>query len=212
MKPKVAVATVQGKTYFLVVNALQEKGIPFVSLVPGETAPLEVKAVVTTEPEKAKVNFEKILIYKNQEELPKLITEVNQILQGKRRFKKLVFGIDPGKVFGVAVAANGKVIYRENCFSVQEVVNWVKEVLSVNLGVREILVKIGNGVPIYKELLDALDASLPKNVVLEIVDEAGTNLPLIHNKRSRRIRHITSAIKISGRTGTIHPRRGADVD
>jgi len=32
MKTKVAVATVQGKTYFLIVNKLKEKDIPFLSL------------------------------------------------------------------------------------------------------------------------------------------------------------------------------------
>ncbi len=36
MKEKVAVATVEGKTYFLIVNQLRERNIPFVSLVPGD--------------------------------------------------------------------------------------------------------------------------------------------------------------------------------
>ena len=39
MKEKVAVATVQGKAYFLIVNALREQNIPFVSLVPGQSVP-----------------------------------------------------------------------------------------------------------------------------------------------------------------------------
>ena len=37
MKGKVAVATVQGKAYFLIVNALREQDINFVSLIPGES-------------------------------------------------------------------------------------------------------------------------------------------------------------------------------
>jgi hypothetical protein len=206
MKPEVAVATVQGKTYFLIVNALHENNLPFVSLVPGESVPFEVKAVITTEAEKPKISFEKILVFRSEEELPKLVTEVILILQGKEAYGKIVIGVDPGTVFGFAALADGKVIYRENCFSVQEVVDKAKEVLITNLGGREIFIKIGNGVPIYKELVKALDLSLPQNVVLQIVNETGTNLPLTHNKRSRRIRHITSAIKIAGRTGTIYPR------
>ncbi len=39
MKEKVAVATVQGKAYFLIVNELREQNIPFISLVPGESVP-----------------------------------------------------------------------------------------------------------------------------------------------------------------------------
>ncbi len=39
MKAKVAVATVQGKVYFLVVNELKERSIPFLSLIPGQSVP-----------------------------------------------------------------------------------------------------------------------------------------------------------------------------
>ena len=52
MKEKVAVATVQGKTYFLIVNKLREQDIPFVSLIPGESVPAKIKVVLTTEQEK----------------------------------------------------------------------------------------------------------------------------------------------------------------
>ena len=38
MIEKVAVATVQGKTYFLIVKKLKEQNVPFISLVPGESA------------------------------------------------------------------------------------------------------------------------------------------------------------------------------
>ena len=63
MKEKVAVATVEGKAYFLIVNKLREQDIPFISLVPGEVAPAEVRAVITTEKEKDLVKNENILIY-----------------------------------------------------------------------------------------------------------------------------------------------------
>ncbi len=49
MKEKVAVATVQGKAYFLLVNKLKEKNIPFISLVPGESVPVKITLVITTE-------------------------------------------------------------------------------------------------------------------------------------------------------------------
>jgi hypothetical protein len=39
MKEKVAVATVQVKAYFLIVNKLREQGVPFICLVPGESVP-----------------------------------------------------------------------------------------------------------------------------------------------------------------------------
>jgi hypothetical protein len=52
MKEKVAVATVQGKAYFLIANQLKNQAIPFISLVPGESVPAKISVVITTEREK----------------------------------------------------------------------------------------------------------------------------------------------------------------
>jgi hypothetical protein len=59
MKGRVAVATVQGKAYFLIINKLREQGIPLISLVPGESVPAKMALVLTTEPEKHLINHEK---------------------------------------------------------------------------------------------------------------------------------------------------------
>jgi sugar-specific transcriptional regulator TrmB len=121
-----------------------------------------------------------------------------------------VIGIDPGEAIGLAVIADGKVIEEGNCFSTQEVINSIiKTIRNVNFSLTSVSVKIGNGVPVYKELLEALDDALPPEVALEVVGEAGTNRPLKENKRSRGIRHISSAIQIAGRTGYIIQRRKA---
>ena len=108
----------------------------------------------------------------------------------------------------MAVIADGKVIEEGNCSSTQEVIkSIIKTIRNVNFTVTNVSVKIGNGVPVYKELVKALDDALSTAVVLEVVSEAGTNLPLKKNKRSRRVRHISSAIRIAARTGYIIPRR-----
>jgi hypothetical protein len=210
VKEKVAVATVEGKAYFLIVNELREQNISFISLVPGEPVPAEVKVVITTEKEKHLVKHEKILIFNNEGELDNLVNEVKRILQGKEAYEKIVIGIDPGEAIGLAVIADGKVIEEGNCFSTQEVINSIiKTIRNVNFSLTSVSVKIGNGVPVYKELLEALDDALPPEVALEVVGEAGTNRPLKENKRSRGIRHISSAIRIAGRTGYIIQRRKA---
>jgi hypothetical protein len=200
LKEKVAIATVEGKAYFLIVNELREQNIPFLSLVPGESVPAEVKVVITTEQEKGLVKNEKILIFTNENELDNLVNEVKRIFQGKEAYEKILIGIDPGEAIGLAVIADGKVIEEGNCFSTQEVINSIiKTIRNVNFTV--------TSVSVYKELVEALDDALPSAVVLEVVSEAGTNRPLKKNKRSRRIRHISSAIRIAGRAGYIIPRR-----
>jgi hypothetical protein len=208
MKERVAIATVQGKVYFLIVNELREQNIPFVSLVPGEPVSDSVRLVITTEQEKNLVKHEKILVFRGEGELDNLIGEVKRILLGKEAFEKIVIGIDPGEATGLAVVADGKVIEEGNCYSTQEVINTItKTIKNVNFSQTAVSVKIGNGVPVYKELLEALDQALPLQVALEVVGEAGTNKPLKENGHSRGIRHISSAIRIAGRTGHIVSRR-----
>ncbi|MCW3982714.1 MAG: hypothetical protein NWE96_01815 [Candidatus Bathyarchaeota archaeon] len=206
MKEKVAVATVQGRAYFLLVNALREQGIGFVSLMPGEPMPTKVKVVITTEKEKSKVNYEKILVFQGEEQLESLIIEVKKLLLGKETYEKMVVGIDPGEAIGLAVLADGKVIEESNCYSSHELTCSILKVLkTVNFDATSAVVKIGNGVPIYRELLEDLDYSLPAQVTLEVVSEAGTNRP--QKVHSRKIRHISSAIRIAGRNGPKYTRR-----
>ena len=208
MKEKVAVATVQGKTYFLIVNELREQNIPFISIIPGESVPAKAKLVITTEQEKHLVTHERIVVFHSADALDNLIGEVKRTLLGKEAFERIVVGIDPGEVTGVAILADGKVIEEGNCYSTQEVIsNITKAIRNVDFSKTDVGVKVGNGVPVHKELLNALDEALPPKVVLEVASEAGTNRPLKENRRSRRIRHISSAIHIAGRTGCIFPRR-----
>ncbi|MCW3995366.1 MAG: hypothetical protein NWE98_04355 [Candidatus Bathyarchaeota archaeon] len=208
MKERVAIATVQGKAYFLIVNVLQEQNISFISLVPGEPVPPKIKLVITTRQEKGLVQNEKVLIFGNEEELDSLINEVKKTLLGKEDYEHIIIGIDPGEAIGLAFLADGKVIEEGNCYSNQEVINHINKIIhNVNFSHTTVSVKIGDGVPIYRELLEALDEALPIKVALEVVGEAGTNRPLRENKHSRGVRHISSAIRIAGRRGRVIPRR-----
>jgi hypothetical protein len=208
LREKVAIATVDGKAYFLIVNKLRERNIPFVSLVPGDPVAAEVKALITTEKEMKIVKHERLLIFTNESELDNLVNEIERILQCKEAYEKIVIGIDPGDAIGLVAVADGKIIVKNNCFSATEVTsNVIKIIKSVDFSVTHVSVKIGDGVPVYKALFEALDRALPLKVELEVVGEAGTNRPLKENRRSREIRHISSAIKIAGRTGNIILRK-----
>jgi hypothetical protein len=93
-----------------------------------------------------------------------------------------------------------------NFFSSHELVNAIlKIVRTVNFSVTKVFIKIGNGIPVYKELLHDLDEVLPAEVAIEVVVEAGTNRPMIAH--SRKVRHISSAIRIAARNGRLIARR-----
>ncbi|MBS7633803.1 hypothetical protein KEJ15_09385 [Candidatus Bathyarchaeota archaeon] len=210
MKANIAVATTSGKAYYLIVSKLKERNILFLSLTPGESIPIETKAVITTEKEKHLINHERILVYKDGEEPEAVINEALQIAQGKEFYEKIAIGIDPGDVFGLAVLADGKVIETANCFSVSETLNYIERIL---LGLQttpsgSTVVKIGDGVPKRKEeLMLCLDKLLPSHIVLESVSEKGTNSFLGKAKHRRGLRDIASAIKIAGRNGQKYVRR-----
>jgi hypothetical protein len=152
------------------------------------------------------INHERILVYHEEEELGVVIGEALRVLRGKEKYEKIVVGIDPGEDFGLAVVADGKVTETENCFGMQEVVNYVKNVAKSTDSSSRITVKIGNGVPVYKELLTALDSELPEEVILEVVSEAGTDRPAKDDSHRRGLRDIASAIRIAARSGRVFSR------
>lgn len=206
MNAEIAVATISGKAYYLIVNELKRKNVPFLSLMPRQPVPIEVKAVITTEKEKGLINHEKVIAYDIRRDPASVVGEALQIVQGKESFGKITVGVDPGEVFGLAVLAGGRVVETENCYSLDETVRRIEKVLKDlgKMAICSITIKIGDGVPACKEkLLNALDNILPQNVTLESVKEAGTDSQLDEAKHRRGLRDIVSAIKIAGRNGSI---------
>jgi hypothetical protein len=207
MKAKIAVATVDGKAYFVIVRKLKERNIPFISLIPGKTVPADIKVVITTNKEKHQVKHEKILVYADETALDSLVTEVIKSLQGKENYETIVIGVDPGEVFGLAVVADGRINETAVALSAEELLAKISNVIKVvNVSSTLITIKIGNGIATYKELLETLDFTLPTEVILEVVSEAGTNRALNNNKHRRGLRDIASAIRIAGRVGHVHSR------
>ena len=208
MKAQIAVATVDGKAYFVIVKKLKERNIPFISLIPGKIVPADIKVVITTNKEKHQIKHEKILVYADETALDSLVNEVMKILQGKENYEKIVIGIDPGEVLGLAVIADGRINETAVALSAEELQAKISNVIKdVNVSSTLTTIKIGNGVAAYKELLETLDFTLPPEVILEVVSEAGTNRALNNNKHRRGLRDIASAIRIACRVGHVHSRR-----
>jgi len=209
MNAKVAVVTVSGKAYFLLINELKSKNIQFISAIPGETLPAEAKVVITTKNEMLLVENERVLVFEPETEPSHVVDQAVRILEGKEDYERIVVGIDPGDVFGLAVVADGRVTETRNCFDRAEVTNFVKGLVkNVDFERTAVTIKIGNGVPDHIDLLKDMNSELVLQVTLEVVDEAGTNRPFIGHRRG--LRDIISATRISGRSGTVYPRETAD--
>lgn len=204
MKARIAVATVSGKAYYLIVNELRRYSVPFISLTPFDPIPMEVRVVITTKKEKPLINHERVLALEEADDPLILISQALQYAEGKNSYEKVVIGIDPGEISGLAILADGRIIGAENCFSMEETLRKVDDVVKKfkNINASAIIVKVGDGIPKYKEqILHALDKILPKDVILESVHEAGTSSNLREFKHRRGLRDIASAIRIAKRDG-----------
>lgn len=206
MTEKIAVATVSGKAYYHLVNALKARGVAFLSLTPYESIPVNIKVVITTEKERKLINHPNAIVFEEATDPATIVTEAIRRTKGKRNPDTITIGVDPGKSFGMAVLSNGTVLERTVHSSVTQTINAVFDVLTNNSATRY-TVKVGNGAPEYAtELLSRLDEALPKDVEIEIVSEAGTSRFAKDAVHPRGLRDALSAVKIAERRGRIFRR------
>ena len=116
-------------------------------------------------------------------------------------------GVDPGKTSGLAVLSDGNVLETITCSAVDETVSTISDVLG-KLQSANRVVRVGNGAPsTTTELLTLLDETLPDDVAIEVVDEAGTSRFVGENLHKRGLRDAFSAVKIAERRGYQYQRK-----
>jgi len=175
MKAKIAVATVSGKAYYWLVNELNKRRIPFLSLIPGESIPPSIKVVLTTKDERKCINHSSVLIYDPEKEPSLIIDEAMRVIQNKKTYGELVIGIDPGKTFGVAVLGDGAVLEKKEQLTLEMAIDSVMTAID-RYPSQTRKIKIGNGVPeLAEEMASRLRKAIPKDTTLEIVSETGTS-------------------------------------
>lgn len=210
MEVKIAVATVSGKAYYLLVNALRERKLDFLSLTPFENVPLNVKVVITTEAERKNIKYPNIVVYREDMNPSIVVDEAIKSIEGKKTFETLVVGLDPGKTFGLAVLTDGKVTKTFTCPTEDETVKTVTDIFRQEREPAVRALKVGNASSTYAgNLLSLFDDALPKDVTIEVVQEAGTTRFSGQTAHKRRLKHVMAAIKIAERHGQIYKRKGA---
>ena len=88
MKTKIAVATVNGRAYFKLVNELYNKRLSFLSLKPWDSVPSNIKVVITTKEEYSKVEHHTVLCYEQGSNPESVVDEAFLKTQGKKRIQK----------------------------------------------------------------------------------------------------------------------------
>jgi hypothetical protein len=204
LQHKVTVATVCGRSYYKIINALKVMNLQFESLSPQEAALSDAKVIITTKHEAEIFKRKDILLDTELEKFPILMkAKILRYSMGPRYSDLLTIGIDPGKRIGVSI------IYMHNeiaCFvesSPSKVVQLVSGLLA-GIDSKKKTVRIGDGDLYMARLIATILKSRFDNLVdIEIVDEWGTSLPRNTGKNRRGVRDISSARKIALRNGRI---------
>jgi hypothetical protein len=206
MSSKIAVATVSGKAYYLLVNELKQRKLPFLSCIPDKPIPPSIQVVITTENERPLIKSSNVLVFNPENDPSEIVNEAIHLIQSKKAFNEVTVGIDPGKNFGVAVLGDGKVLKKEQSLTLEKAVDTVLMELKKTPAQRQ-HVKLGNGIPeMAEELAVRLNRALPANVSIEMVSEVGTST-LRGNGSRRKVTDADSAIEIGRKSGVLRPRR-----
>ncbi len=196
MRTEIAVATVSGKAYYRLVNELRKRSLLFLSLIPGESIPSSIKVAITTDKEKSLVDHPAVLVYDDEADPSETIDEAVRMIEGKLVYEEVAIGVDPGKTFGIAVLADGKVLRREEKPTVEMAIDTVLTELKKNPAKVQ-KVKIGDGIPeLAREVSSRLSIALADIARIEIVSEAGTTTQRGRGYR-RKMTDADSAVRIA---------------
>ena len=177
------------------------------SLKPWDSIPSCIKVVITTKEECDKVDHNTILCYEQGSSPEAVVDEAVLKVQGKQGYEKIVVGVDPGNNCGIAILGDNQVIETKTASSIDEAANLIVD--NINRFPAETkIVRVGDGTPEYTtDLVNLLDALLPKEILVEIVKEAGTSRLPRKSVNRRLLKDKISAIKIAGRSGQAIARK-----
>ncbi len=113
------------------------------------------------------------------------VRKVVSFTYGKNRFLRVIVGIDPGPMPGLAVIGDGHVVEEIQLTSVEEVYDSVKNIHE-GYAPEKFVVKIGNGDIVNRNRI--INALIPEFLV-EIVDEKSTS-DTITNRNVEAAKHI----------------------
>jgi hypothetical protein len=164
----VGLLTEDPKTYFEIIETLREQNLKFVSLDFFDPIPANVGVVITTDAEKDKVDFDKIV---TDEDPDTAVSRARRALSGERPLKDMTIGIDPGTRPGFAAIGDGVVIARSVADSPEGVRTMVDELLR-DYPTANVVVRIGHGDRTNRNRI--FNTLWDDGHSLEIVDERNT--------------------------------------
>ncbi len=164
----VGLLTEDPRTYFEILEILRERGQKFITLAFSDPIPANIGVVITTESEKDRVPFDKLVTDPDPEAA---VSRALMQLSADSDIKDITIGIDPGVRPGFAVLGDGAVLMRSLADSPEAVREMVEKVTD-EYPSANVVVRIGNGDRTNRNRI--FNTLWDQGHMLEIVDESNT--------------------------------------
>ncbi len=164
----IGILTDDPRTYFLVLEALRERGLRFISLDFGEDIPANIGAVITTQDEAASILFDNIVA---DSDPGRAIDRALHLLAGGRMYDELIVGIDPGSRPGIAAVGDGAVLTSCIAPSPESTCDVIRGIIDTYPHSR-LIVRLGHGDRTNRDRI--FNSLWDQGFQAEIVDERNT--------------------------------------
>ena len=198
---KITVATLDGKSYYKIINILKTLQIDYEELSPYDAQRTDSKIIITSKKESNVFKKRDILL--DSDLCDNLIIVKAKIIRkfmGTHIYDQLIIGIDPGSRIGISIFYYYNEIDSIVLSSEKSTIDFIYHILN-SINSKKKIIRIGNGdMNMARNIAYFLKSEFKDLVQVEIVDEYGTSNKKIERNR-RGIRDISAARSIAFRNG-----------
>lgn len=207
---KITVATLNGKSYYKIINTLKLLQLNYEELSPSEAVNSYSRIIITSKEESPIFKKKNIMVDSELNENPVIIkAKILRKLIKSHTYDQLTIGIDPGNRIGISIFYLHDEIESVVLSTIELTLNFIIEVLS-EIKAKKKIVRIGDGnINMARSIAFLIKANFKDLVHVEIVNEHGTS-SIQNNESNRRIlKDKSSARLIAFRNGKIfNPKLG----
>jgi hypothetical protein len=201
---KITVATLNGKSYYKIINTLKLLQLNYEELSPSEALNSYSRIIITSKEESPIFKKKNIIVDSELNENPVIIkAKILRKLIESHTYDQLTIGIDPGNRIGISIFYLYDEIESVVLSTIESTVNFIIKILS-GINEKKKIVRIGDGnINMARTIAFVIKSNFKDLVHIEIVNEYGTS-SIQNNESNRRIlKDKSSARLIAFRSGKI---------
>ena len=183
--------------YHDVIKELRKRKIQYIALDKPTKIPYSIKVVLTTNQEKTLIKRKKTIALDQEKSISRAVDKALNLLNGKDLYTHLSIGIDPGEQPGIAIIGDGILLHTKHLNTPKDILKELTTLLKL-YSCEESVIRIGHGSPLIRNRI--INALIPLNIPIEIVDETRSNPP---EQNIRHSRDEAAAAKIAQLRGGI---------